>query len=231
MKIKYYLIDNPMTEDPNDCRAQVTGYEAVTESEIFEYMTRKGSGITTAEAKANYQELIEAHEYFLKQGFGINTGFINARPVIQGVFRDKADSFDPSRHQVKFNVKLGKFYNQTANDLKFEKVEPLSSDPIPNDFEDIASDTVNNIITPTGTAILQGVRLKFNMEDDEQGIFFIAANGAVNRVSKIITMTSSQVVFLIPQELAAGEYTLEVRILPKGNKMIKKGVLKDLLTV
>ena len=107
----------------------------------------------------------------------------------------------------------------------------MSSDPIPNDFEDIASDTVNNIITPTGTAILQGVRLKFNMEDDEQGIFFIAANGAVNRVSKIITMTSSQVVFLIPQELAAGEYTLEVRILPKGNKMIKKGVLKDLLTV
>ena len=48
MKIKYYLIDNPMTEDPNDYRAQVTGYEAVTESEIFEYMTRKGSGITTA---------------------------------------------------------------------------------------------------------------------------------------------------------------------------------------
>ncbi len=59
MKIKYYLMDNPMTEDADDCCAQGTGYEAVTESEIFEYMTRKGSGITTAEAKANYQEFIE----------------------------------------------------------------------------------------------------------------------------------------------------------------------------
>ncbi|WP_423127085.1 DNA-binding domain-containing protein [Gaoshiqia sp. Z1-71] len=231
MKIKYYLIDNPMTEDPNDYRAQVTGYEAVTENEIFEYMTRKGSGITTAEAKANYQEFIETHEYFLKQGYGINTEFINARPVIQGVFRDKSDVFDSSRHQVKFNVKLGKYYNQTAKDIKIEKVVPVSNNPQPEEFEDVTSGTVNEILTPGRTAVLTGLRLKFNVDDHEQGIFFVAANNTVNRVNKIITMTNSQVVFIIPAELASGEYTLEVHALPKGNKTVKKGLLKDKLTV
>jgi hypothetical protein len=231
MKIKYYLIDNLVTEDPNDCRAQITGYESVTENEIFEYMTRKGSGITTAEAKANYLEFIETHEYFLKQGYGINTEFINARPVIQGVFRDKNDLFDPSRHQVKFNVKFGKYYNQTAKDIKIEKVEPVTSNPVLGSFEDVVSDAVNETITPSGTAILQGLRLKFNPEDQDQGIFFIAANGMATRVNKVITMSNSEVVFVVPSELVPGEYTVELRMLPKGNKTMKKGLLKDRLTV
>jgi hypothetical protein len=31
MKIHYYLLDNPITSDPDDRRAQVSGYETVTE--------------------------------------------------------------------------------------------------------------------------------------------------------------------------------------------------------
>jgi len=232
MKIKYYLVDNLMTDDPNDCRAQVTGYEAITENEIFDYITRKGSGITTAEAKANYQEIIEAHEYFLKQGYGINTEFINARPSIQGVFKDKNDSFDSSRHQVKFKVHLGKRYNQTALDIKVEKVEPVSNAPVPSDLEDLTSGTINDVITPGGVATLTGTRLKFDQADINQGLFFVASNGAATtRVSKVIDIKSSKVIFMIPAELVNGEYTLEVRILPYGNKEIKKGALEDKLTI
>lgn len=231
MKIKYYLVDNPMTEDPNDCRAQVTGYEAVSEEEIFNYITRKGSGITTAEVMGNYQEIIEAHEYFLELGYGINTKFLKVRPTIQGVFTDSNDSFDSSRHQIKFNSKLGKRYNQVAQNVKTEKVEPVSNAPVPYRFEDIASGTTNETLTPGGVADLTGTRLKFDEGDENQGIFFIATDGTSSKVSKVITKKNSQVVFMIPDALVAGEYTLEVRILPSGNKEIKKGVLEDKLSV
>jgi ribulose bisphosphate carboxylase small subunit len=231
MKIKYYLIDNPMTEDPTDFRAQVTSYETVTENEIFEYITRKGSAITTAEVIANYREIIEAHEYFLKQGYGINTEFINARPTIQGVFKDKNDSFDSSRHKVRFKVTFGKYYNQTALDVKTEKVEPVSNTPLVDELEDITSVTTNETITPGGVAVLKGSRLKFDQEDVNQGIFFIAADNTTTRVNKIITLKNSQIVFMIPDELIAGEYILEIRILPKGNKEVKKGQLKEKVTV
>jgi hypothetical protein len=50
MRIKYYLLENPVTSDPDDRRTQVFDYEIITEEEIFQYMTREGSGITMAEA-------------------------------------------------------------------------------------------------------------------------------------------------------------------------------------
>jgi hypothetical protein len=67
MRVKYYLLENPVTADPNDRRAQVFDYKVITEEEIFEYMTREGSAITMAEAKANYEEITGTFEYFLNR--------------------------------------------------------------------------------------------------------------------------------------------------------------------
>lgn len=231
MKIKYYLIDNQMTEDQTDFRAQVTSYETVTEKELFEYITRKGSAITTAEVMANYREIIEAHEYFLKQGYGINTEFLNIRPSIQGVFTDKDDTFDPLRHQIRFSARLGKYYNETASNVSAEKVAMVSNDPLPGELEDVTSGTINETITPGGTAVLEGLRMKFDQEDANQGIFFIDSNNAETRVDRIITQRTQKVVFVIPAGLAAGSYSLEVRVLPSGNKNMKKAQLKDKLTI
>jgi hypothetical protein len=137
MKIRYYPIDNPMTTGPDDCRMQVAGYESVGEKEIFEYMTRPGSGVTPAEARGNYKEFIGAHEYFLRQGYGINTEFIKVRPTLQGTLRDQNDSFDHARHKVNFKVTLGKRYNKVSGEVKVEKVEPSNNAPLPVTFEDI----------------------------------------------------------------------------------------------
>ncbi|MDR1156410.1 MAG: DUF4469 domain-containing protein [Bacteroidales bacterium] len=231
MRIKYYLVENLMTPDPDDCRAQVTGYESVTEKEIVEYITRKGSSITPAAAKANYEEIIGAHEYFLQQGFGINTEFINVRPSIQGVFQNRDDRFDSSRHKIRFRVTLGKRYNRTSQEVKTEKTEPVSNAPIPQSLEDIASATVNEVLTPGGTATLTGTRLKFLQNDPKQGIFLIAADRMEYRVERLLSHHAAQVVFLIPASLPAGEYTIELRALLKGNKDVKKGTLPDKLQV
>jgi hypothetical protein len=93
MKIKYYLLDNPVTSDPDDRRAQVVDYEVITEDELFDYMTREGSSITRAEAKANYEEITGAFDYFLNRGYGFNTEFIKIRPVMPGVYRGDDDKF------------------------------------------------------------------------------------------------------------------------------------------
>jgi hypothetical protein len=57
-------------------------------------MTRAGSAITPAEAKASYEEIVGALDYFLKRGYGINTEFVNVRPVIPGVFHGDDDKFE-----------------------------------------------------------------------------------------------------------------------------------------
>jgi len=231
MKLRYYLLDNPMTPDPNDCRAQITDYEVVTEKDLLEYITRQGSGITMSAAKANYEEIIGAHAYYLRQGVGVNTEFLNIRPVTQGVFRDENDKFDSNRHQLKYKTRLGRRYNHISEDVKMEKVSPVINAPLLTTFEDIASGTINDTLTPGGVATLAGLRLNFNQDDPQQGIFLIDSAKTEHRAERILTHTGKQVVFMIPADLPSDEYVLEVIVLPKGNKEVRKGVLQDRLNV
>lgn len=231
MKIRYYLLPNPVTSDPNDRRAQVFEYEIITEAELFQYMTREGSSITPSEAKANYEEIIGAFDYFLQRGCGFNTSFINIRPVMPGVYRDDNDRFDRKRHKIKFRASLGKRYNHVSDDIQVEKIAPPSNLPLPATFEDVTSETVNEVLTPGGTAILNGMRLKFSQSDTLLGIFLIDSAKNEYRIEKILSHTGTKIVFQLPASLASDEYSLEVRVLLKGNKNLKTGKLTEKLIV
>jgi hypothetical protein len=231
MKIRYYLLDNPITPDPNDRRAQVFDYEVITEDELLAYIAREGSGITMAEAKANYEGTIGAIDYFLQRGCGFNTEFLKIRPVMPGVYRDDDDRYDPNRHKIKFRVSLGRRYNRVTDNVKVEKVTPPNNLPLLTSFEDVASETVNDILTPGGTAVLTGLRLKFSRDDAQQGIFLIDSAKNEYRIEKILSHTGTKVVFQLPAALASDEYSLEARVLIKGNKNMKKGTLMEKLSV
>jgi hypothetical protein len=231
MRIKYYLLENPITADTNDRRAQVFDYEIITEEEIFEYMTREGSAITMAEAKANYEEITGTFEYFLNRGYGFNTAFLKIRPVMPGVYRDDNDKFDRARHSVKFKAVLGKRYNNVTNDIKVEKVARPGNTPLPTTFEDVTAETVNETLTPGGTAILSGMRLKFDQSNPQVGIFLIDSAKNEYRVERILSHTGTKIVFQTPPALAADEYSLEVRVLLPRNKNVKTGKLTEKLTV
>jgi len=220
-----------MTSDPNDCKAQIFDYEIVSENDILEYITRQGSGITMGEAKANYEEIIGAHEYFLRQGAGINTEFLNIRPVPQGVFRDDNDKFESGRHKLKYKTRLGRRYNRVTEDVKMEKVAPVSNSPLPTTLEDIASGTVNETLTPGGVATLSGLRLNFKQDDPQQGIFLFDSAKKEYRSERLLSQNGKQVVFVVPAGLPSDEYTLEIRVLLHGNKEVKKGILPDRLNV
>jgi hypothetical protein len=230
MKIKYYLTEIPMTPDPDDRKAQVTDYETVTEKELVEYMTRPGSGITPAEAKGNYDEIIGAFDYFLKQGYGIITEFLIVRPTMPGVYRNMDDKFDSARHKIAFKARLGRRYNKTADDVKTEKVTPVSNIPVIYSVEDITSGVFDESITSGGVISLKGLRLKFKQDDPQQGIFLIASDKTEYRAEKILSHTGALVVCVAPI-LPADDYTLELRVLPQNNKTIRKGKFPDKLSV
>jgi hypothetical protein len=183
------------------------------------------------EAKANYEEIVSAFDYFLQRGCGFNTEFIKIRPVMPGVYNNDDDRYDSKRHKIKYRASLGKRYNHAADDVKVEKVTPPSNLPLPATLEDVTSETVNETLTPGGTAVLTGIRLKFNQDDPQQGIFLTDSAKNEHRVEKILSHTGTKVIFLTPAVLAADEYSLEVRALIQNNKNLKTGKLSDKLTV
>jgi hypothetical protein len=77
---------------------------------------------------------------------------------------------------------------------------------------------------------LVGHRLKFDSQDPAQGIFFRAAAGGETRVAVVGQNVPTGLIFMIPAELDAGDYTLEVRAVFGGDDL-RAGALEAPLTV
>lgn len=226
--LKYFLILNKLAPAGNSYRAQPVTAGSKTEEDLIDYMIDRGSTVTRAEARAMLEEYGGAIIFFAKQGFTINTDLFKLAPSISGVFTDKNDSFDASRHQVNINVLTGSRMDGVPQMIKVEKINPTRFAPSPEDLLDVASKTENSELTPGGTVKVTGKDLKINPEIPEQGIFMV--NGTkTTKVDTLITNRPSELVFVLPATLAKGDYTLEVR--GEVNKVPRKGTLPAPLKV
>lgn len=232
MAVKYALYENQMTSDPDDCMAVVQHDKSFSTEDVLDAMMGKGSTVTKAEALSVMEEFAYGIETLLKNGGTINTELFNLSVSVQGVFINKNDSFDPKRHRIKINISAGMRLKKLEKELKAEKVAADRPMPTPVDFKDVNSNTVNDSLSPGGVGQLTGSRLKIENEADaSQGIYLIAENGSEIKVSKLIRNKPAEVLFMIPEGLTSGKYTLEVRTQIRGVKELRKGSLPYDLTV
>jgi hypothetical protein len=71
-------------------------------------------------------------------------------------------------------------------------------------------------------------RLSFDPADPEQGVYFVAVDGTETKVEVIGHNRPSNLTFIIPQTLAAGDYTVLVK--SKTGNTAKEGKLERILT-
>jgi hypothetical protein len=219
---------NKVSPTPNVYRAQLVTAGSKTEEDLIDYMIDRGSTVTRAEAKAMLEEYGAAIIFFIKQGFTINTDLFKLAPSISGVFTDKNDSFDASRHQVNINALVGARMDNVPQMIKLEKISRTPSSPFPEDLLDVTSNTENSTLTPGGTVKLTGKDMKINPEVPEQGIYLV--NGVkTTKVATFITTRPSELVFVLPATLTKGDYTLEVR--GEINNVARTGILVAILKV
>ncbi|GHV61479.1 hypothetical protein FACS1894195_2050 [Bacteroidia bacterium] len=133
-------------------------------------------------------------------------------PSIAGVFNGMGDNFDPLRHVVKVNLNQGAALRLAAKRIKPKKVQV--ADPIPYivEVKDILSGSVNDHLTAGGVIQLRGSRLRFIDDDYSNGIFIIpVADAPEMRLSVVVENKPARLITLLPSNLVAGEYQLEVR--------------------
>jgi hypothetical protein len=114
---------------------------------------------------------------------------------------------------------------------KIEKVISAAPKPVLLSFKDIASGTINETITSGGVGEIHGSMLKLGENDPAQGIFFIAQDGTETKAPTLVRNKPANLIFMIPNGLAAGNYGVEVRALLHGTTEIRKGRLENNLTV
>ena len=233
--LKYALRENLLTPEPNDYMAQVTDSQSYNLEKIIDKMIERGSTLTKADITATMQIYTETICSLLEEGFQINTPLINTSMSISGVFDGATDSFDSSRHNVNINITPGTKLKETLAKVKTQKVEAASTDPFVTEVKDIVSGKVNESLTKGGILQAVGARLKFDNSDEAQGVFLVPETGSAVRCGVVAENKPARVMAMIPADITAGTYYLEIRSKMdssgKATKNLKVGRFNKALTI
>jgi len=228
MSIEYSLVENKLGTNEGSYRAMVQPKGTIDLDGVIDRMARRGSTLMREDAMANQEAYFDTVIQLLREGYNVTTPTANYSASIKGVFDGPDDAFDPARHKLEVRVNPGSGLRPVLEKAAVSKLEPTT--PIPNLtlFHDHESDSNNLKATPGGGAKIKGYRLKFDQSDPEQGIFFVAPGDVETRVSRVLSIRPSEVVFILP-ELPANTYRLEVRA--AFGKQVRAGALTSKLTV
>jgi hypothetical protein len=230
MALRYGLIPNHLTDDPNDYKGVVTENETITMDQIIDQMIGRGSTVTKAEALSVLEEFSHVVVDAVTKGNNISIDLFKIYPSITGVFVDQQDDFDPSRHTIRLNMNAGPRLKDALANIQVRKVEVVDHKPVIHQFNDLKSKRVNESVTPGQMASLTGTMLRFDEADPNQGIFFVSSNGEVTKATHVIKNKPSELLFFSPDDLK-GICQVEVRTLFKDSKRLRVGSLVNELSV
>ena len=230
MPIRYALLDNRLTPDPDDRYAQVRPARSVGLDEVAERIAGSGSTLTRVDVESVLSSLQDAIVGLLAEGANVNLPFANFGVRIQGSFADDEDRFDAARHTVLPRVSPGANLRQALRaGVSVEKVATERPAPALLHYVDVNTSERDGALTPGGFGRVTGSRLAFAAAAADQGVFFVDTDdGAETRVEVVGQNTPAQLQFLVP-ELAAGDYRVEVRA-AFGDE-VRSGRLDAVLTV
>ena len=215
--------------------AQTQDVRSYTLDEIIDLMMQKGSTLTRADVKAVLQIYGEVCAAVIADGCALNTPLMNTALSISGVFNGANDAFDKKRHAVNLNITAGTLLRGVLPKVKCEKTGTASTDPYITEVADIVTGTVNTVLTKGGVVQITGSRLKFKADDAAQGIFFVPETGTPVRAAVIAENKPARLMAIIPADLEAGTYYIEVRSKHSGGgkplKAVKAGRFAKPLTV
>lgn len=229
--MKYALYPNGLTPDPNDFTAKVVDAPTRTLDDLLEDMAHPGSGLTEGEVRMVIAALERCIQKVVQRGENVNLGFLRSSITIQGVFHHKNEVFDPAKHSLMLNLQAGNSLQKQLELITLEKVTSTLKRPLLTTFHDLKSDSVNTQITPGRIGVLAGGDLKVDMEDPEQGVYFIDGQSQETKVVLFSKNVASELHFEIPDALASGGYRLEVRNRYKGSQTLRVGSLEQTLNV
>lgn len=225
MPLRYGLIENKLTADPDDYMAVTQDNQTFSMDQIVDRMISRGSTVTKAEALGVMEELGLAIEDILKEGNNINTSLFGIYPSISGVFNGSSDGFDNKRHAVRINITAGSRLNRILDAIQVQKVNVTSPAPVIEKFINLKSKAVNESFSPGQIAAVTGLLLKFDESDPDQGIFFISNENVETKVTNVSKNKPSELLFFVPDSLTTGSYQIEVRAKLQNRTTIAKGRL------
>ena len=207
--LKYSLVENLLTERPDDYSAQTYSGTSLDKEAIITRMLKRGTTLTRTDILAVLNSLEETIVDALLEGGTVNLPLFNTAFSISGVFESPMDSFDGNRHKLNINLTKGTLLREAEKRVKLEKSNNPSPQPQIQEVKDSISGSVNEHLTPNGVAELRGYNLRIEGEDRACGLWFVPESGKEVRATTIIENKPSKVLAMIPA-LPLGSWQVKV---------------------
>lgn len=199
MSIKYIVVPSPFesgkffvrtminsTYTLENAIADITRETALTESEIL--------GVATALARRRDEALLAGQK--------VDYGELGRYALRIRASLDRADAPLPPDYEVDVTSGLPRqTVNYLANRVTVEREQVSFYQPLVYSFHDSTTKQVDTVYTAGASAWINGIYLKFDETDAEQGVFFIAQDGAATRAAVYTNVGSTKVMLDVPAGL------------------------------
>ena len=219
--LKYNLVENLLTERPDDYAAQTIPTRSYDKNAVIDLILRRGTLLTRTDVLAVMNGLEETVVDVVRDGGTINLPLFNTSFSISGVFDGPMDSFDSSRHRLNVNLTKGTLLRKAESEVRFAKTDAVTPQPSIVEVRDAVSGATNDVLTPGGVIQLWGSNLKIAGDNEANGLWFVPETGDAVKAEVVVTNKPSQLIAMIPA-LAAGNYTVRVVTQSTGGGVLLK---------
>ena len=207
--MKYYLVDNKLTEEDN-YSARILTERTVNQEALIEKMLSKRNLVSKTDIVAvlnsYYEEIIQC----IKEGDNLNLPLVNIGYSISGVFETEDANFNADTHKLHVNLNGGKLISEIRNNIPLQKVPAPVTNTLINNVKDLTTQTTNTNLTPNSLFEVNGVRLKIAGDQPEVGLYFVAVDGTETKVD-LLGQNSYKKILAQAPALAPGTYRIRIK--------------------
>ena len=240
-KIRAFLYNNYLTDNPNDYSARVASERSLGVKEICQLsVERGGADIAAASMQHGTELFLKEMAYQLCDGFSINTGYFTATPLIKGVFESSKENFNPDKHAILFQFTQGDTMRKEIPNISVEILGVAETSTEIAQVTDVKTGSVNDAITPNRNLKIIGSKLKIAGDNPNVGIALVDTYNEEDirywiDPSDIVVNNPSELIIILP-DMSSGEQ-LKLRICTQftgGSALLKEprtAIFDKILTV
>ena len=210
-KLKGWITPNSVTKDPNDKILILDAAGNVGLEQVYNEMLEEDTGLrkeTLVHVVSLYERIIAR---FLMNGYNVNTGLFYAVPRFTGII--EGGRWNPEKNSIYVSFIQDKVLREeiakTQVVIQGEKNDVMYV----LETEDRKTKLKDGSMTPGRNFVVRGSHIKVVGDDASVGVTFRnKENDTITKLTEDMFATNnpSELIFLVPTELADGEYELTI---------------------
>jgi hypothetical protein len=201
MLMRYKILENKLVQgEEENYMPRMVLNGTLSDEKLIESISF-GSTVTPPDCKAVLACLERVVADSLASGLSVNLGFINLKPSIKGKFSALDEPFMKGKHKIRVTaVASGRLIRAVTEKANPSRVSSVTPGP---EILRMHNSTLERprVIRSGDLMELRGLRLKFNKEDTNVGVFFLKEDGSRIRAAEYSLINNTLVTFKAPEGL------------------------------